>query len=174
MAGAGYCEHGIALDWPCEACEFKPCVIVYDDPKRTEMLLRDCSVVWTHPGSDPNTDLGYDMETGELVAIRYYGDVSKRKGLREGSHMSAAAEIITAEIIKEQIEPRDKRIAELEARLVEVAHAYDVTFKRRVELENALLNITHRDSTSGAIRNSYAEGADLREYVPILETVHKG
>lgn len=31
------------------------------------------------------------------------------------------------------------RIAELEARCAEIAHAYDVTFKRRTELELALL-----------------------------------
>lgn len=31
------------------------------------------------------------------------------------------------------------RIAELEARLAEVSHAYDVTFKRRTELELAIL-----------------------------------
>jgi len=32
-----------------------------------------------------------------------------------------------------------KRIAELEARCAEIAHAYDVTFKRRTELELAML-----------------------------------
>lgn len=32
-----------------------------------------------------------------------------------------------------------ERIAELEARLADVAHAYDVTFKRRTELELAIL-----------------------------------
>jgi len=37
------------------------------------------------------------------------------------------------------LDRRDRRIAELEARLKEVAHAYDVTFKRRVDLEIALL-----------------------------------
>lgn len=58
---------------------FKPCVIVFDDPKRTEIILRDCSIVWTSPANDPNTDLGHDMVTGELVAMRYYGDVSVRK-----------------------------------------------------------------------------------------------
>jgi len=31
------------------------------------------------------------------------------------------------------------RIAELEARCAEIAHAYDVTFKRRTELELAML-----------------------------------
>lgn len=36
-------------------------------------------------------------------------------------------------------EKADARIAELEARLAEIAHAYDVTFKRRTELELALL-----------------------------------
>lgn len=33
----------------------------------------------------------------------------------------------------------EQRIGDLEARLKEVAHAYDVTFKRRTELELAIL-----------------------------------
>lgn len=37
------------------------------------------------------------------------------------------------------IEAYVRRLAELEARLAEVANAYDVTFKRRVELEAAIL-----------------------------------
>jgi hypothetical protein len=32
-----------------------------------------------------------------------------------------------------------RRLAELEARCAEIAHAYDVTFKRRTELELAIL-----------------------------------
>ncbi len=56
---------------------FEPCVIVDDDPKTTEMVLRDCATVW-RPHM-VGVDLGYDMESGELVAIRIYGDVSKRK-----------------------------------------------------------------------------------------------
>lgn len=38
----------------------------------------------------------------------------------------------TADVLRE-------RIAELEARCAEIAHAYDVTFKRRTELELAIL-----------------------------------
>ncbi len=40
---------------------------------------------------------------------------------------------------KEQRDAAEARITELEARLSEVAHAYDVTFRRRVDLEAALL-----------------------------------
>ncbi len=60
--------------------EFKPCVAVFDDPKRTEVVLKDCAIVWHFP-EDVNgeVDLGYDMETGELVAVRLYGDRSKFK-----------------------------------------------------------------------------------------------
>lgn len=62
---------------------FKPCVVVFDDPLCTEIVLRDCAIVW-HPVRDvvrnpTGTEVGYDMETGELVAIRVHGDVSKRK-----------------------------------------------------------------------------------------------
>lgn len=57
--------------------EFKPCVIVFDDPKRTEMVLRDCGIVWQDTSAN-NFELGYDMETGDLVAVRIYGDVSRR------------------------------------------------------------------------------------------------
>ena len=47
---------------------FEPCVIVYDDPVRTEMILRDDTISWrAHRG---DVDVGYDMETGKLVAIR--------------------------------------------------------------------------------------------------------
>ena len=56
---------------------FESCVQVFDDPKRTEMVLRDCAIVWRSPKH--GLDLGYDMETDELVAIRVYGDVSKRQ-----------------------------------------------------------------------------------------------
>lgn len=53
------------------------------------------------------------------------------------------------------------RITELEARLAEVAHAYDVTFKRRTELELALLpfaefasNVDESGWTSGIHREA--------------------
>lgn len=59
--------------------EFKPCVIVYSDPIRTEMVLRDCATVWVEDA--PNVDLGYDIETGELVCIRVYGDVSLHRNV---------------------------------------------------------------------------------------------
>jgi len=59
--------------------EFVPCVTVLDDPKRTEMVLRDCPTIWVMPDDTHEVDLGYDMETGELVAVRVYGDRSRRK-----------------------------------------------------------------------------------------------
>ena len=59
--------------------EFVPCVVVMDDPKRTEMVLRDCATVWVIHRSIGAVEFGYDMENGELVAIRVYDDVSKRK-----------------------------------------------------------------------------------------------
>lgn len=56
---------------------FEPCVMVLDDPKRTEMVLRDCPVAWVYDLAE--VELGYDVETGELIAMRVYGDASKRK-----------------------------------------------------------------------------------------------
>lgn len=52
-------------------------VIVYDDPKRTEVVLRDRPTVWVYDMAQ--FELGYDLETGELIAVRVFGDVSKRK-----------------------------------------------------------------------------------------------
>lgn len=56
---------------------FTPYVVVLDDPKRTEMVLRDCPTVWWVQGC-LIVDLGYDMQTGELVCIRVGGDVSTK------------------------------------------------------------------------------------------------
>ena len=58
---------------------FEPCVVVLDDPKRTEMVLRDCATVWVIHDDIGGVDFGYDMETNELVAIRAYGDRSRRR-----------------------------------------------------------------------------------------------
>lgn len=61
---------------------FKPCVVVLDDPKRTEMVLRDdCLTMWAMDDGIGGAEFGYDAETGELVAIRIYADVAKRKNL---------------------------------------------------------------------------------------------
>jgi hypothetical protein len=57
---------------------FEPCVIVFDTPKRTEMLLRDCNIIWRIYAGSGNVELGYDAESGDFVAVRIYGDVSKR------------------------------------------------------------------------------------------------
>lgn len=68
----------------CDTCgapraePFQPCVIVLDDPKRTEIVLSDCATVWVIHDDIGGVDFGYDMETGELVAIRAYGDRSRR------------------------------------------------------------------------------------------------
>lgn len=64
--------------------EYVPCVIVLDDPKRTELMLRDCAVVWSFPNPQ-DFDLAYDMETGELVGMRVYADVSARSSDRRAA-----------------------------------------------------------------------------------------
>ena len=57
---------------------FKPCAIYYPDDDCTELVLADVGTVWA---SRESMDLGYDMETGELVAIRVNGDVTDRRTL---------------------------------------------------------------------------------------------
>lgn len=71
-------DRGEGTDDELLAKEFKPCVVVFDDPKRTEMVLADTAISWGFQ-VNPNVDLGHDMETGELVAIRVYGDMSRRR-----------------------------------------------------------------------------------------------
>lgn len=78
--------------------EFVPCVVVYDDPQRTEMVLRDCATAWIEDSSGP--DLGYDMEGGDLVAIRVYGDVSRREHVWSRNADLAAARRALAEFEK--------------------------------------------------------------------------
>jgi hypothetical protein len=65
-------ELGAGLDTP-----FVPCVKIHGNPKRTEMILRDTATVWVQGVA--LVDLGYDMETGELVCVRIYADVAKRE-----------------------------------------------------------------------------------------------
>lgn len=69
----GYLDDG----WLARAFEgdFEPCVIHYPEGNYTEMVLSDVATVWCSVGS---IDLGYDMETGKLVAIRIDGDVSTK------------------------------------------------------------------------------------------------
>lgn len=74
----------------------------------------ETSFGWTHP----------DCETLQAAASTLRGAPRHQPELRPVGVLSAQTE---------------NRIAELEARLAEIAHAYDVTFKRRTELELALL-----------------------------------
>lgn len=55
--------------------------------------------------------------------------------VREYKHAVVAPEMTA---MRTTINAQRERIAELEARLSEVANAYDVTFKRRAELELAI------------------------------------
>jgi hypothetical protein len=53
---------------------FKSCVIYQQDSHTTEVVLADVPTVWH---SIRDIDLGYDMDTEELVAIRVNGDVRR-------------------------------------------------------------------------------------------------
>ena len=67
----------------CETCgegEFKPCVVENNEADNTEIVLRDVATVWYFGGRDH--ELGYDMETGELVAVRVAGIVGNRSRAR--------------------------------------------------------------------------------------------
>lgn len=57
------------------------------------------------------------------------------------ANIEALAAGMNDEIIRQNavLDAYVRRIAELEARLAEVSHAYGVTFKRRTELELAIL-----------------------------------
>ena len=61
-------EYGIERD---EGRPFEPCAIFYPDAGFTEVILADVAMVWI------DDRLGYDMGTGELVAVRLPGDVTK-------------------------------------------------------------------------------------------------
>lgn len=65
----------ITSDMARQALEqrFEPCAIVFDDPKRTELVIRDCAVKWVF--HEMAVDIAYDIETNELVGVRFYGDV---------------------------------------------------------------------------------------------------
>ena len=73
-------ECGCPLVGPtCPSCNeaFVPCAVYYAETDHTEIVLRDCVTVY-HP-IGPDTEAGYDMETGELVVIRVPGDVTLAK-----------------------------------------------------------------------------------------------
>jgi len=61
--------------------EFEPCVIEHEELKFTEMVLKDCLIVWTpwkatsHMGHA--VDLGYDID-GNLVGIKIWDTVAKK------------------------------------------------------------------------------------------------
>lgn len=72
----------------CQVCgapadaPFEPRIIYYDEMRLTEFIMADVTTVWSpwrataHMGHA--IDLGYDMETGELVGVKIWDDVRKR------------------------------------------------------------------------------------------------
>lgn len=73
------CGKPRANETKCETCgarEFVPCAIEYDESAHTEIVLADVPTVWVYGGS--SHELGYDMETGALVAVRVPGLVATR------------------------------------------------------------------------------------------------
>lgn len=55
----------------------KPCAFYNYEADFTEVVLRDCATIYQPTGAD--TEVGYDMKTGDLVVVRLPGDVTKRK-----------------------------------------------------------------------------------------------
>lgn len=85
MKNCAECHAPIREGWPAdwlarqleELPDFKPCVHEHREaPCYTEMMLRDTGVVW-RDAVGRSVELGYDMETGELVSIRVAGSVSQ-------------------------------------------------------------------------------------------------
>ena len=68
----------MGLDTP-----FKPCAIFSAETGVTEFVAEDVAIVWCY---HDDVDLGYDMETGRLVAVRINGDVTTRDALRNSKH----------------------------------------------------------------------------------------
>lgn len=65
------------------AKEFVPRATYLPDADMTELVTRDCAVVWSRMRYS-EAELGHDMETGELVAIRLFnGDYTKRRKARK-------------------------------------------------------------------------------------------
>jgi hypothetical protein len=62
-----------------EMGEFKPCVVYFEGVRLTQMLLQDAAIVWVPwrgtSGMGHAVDLGYHMETGELIGIQIWDDV---------------------------------------------------------------------------------------------------
>ena len=57
---------------------FEPSVAYDGDRDCTEMIIRDCVIVWRLCRFSED-ELGYDMKTGELIAIRLAnGDFTKK------------------------------------------------------------------------------------------------
>ena len=74
----GECGLPRVNEGPCQNCwpPFKPCVVENIEAAHTEIVLYDVPTVWVYGGVDH--ELGYDMETGALVAVRVSGLVAKR------------------------------------------------------------------------------------------------
>ena len=51
---------------------FKPCAIYYPDADQTELVISDAPMFWKAYGY--GIELGYDMETKQLVAVRLFDD----------------------------------------------------------------------------------------------------
>jgi hypothetical protein len=63
--------------------EFQPCVEYNDDLRMTAVVLKDAAILWTSIGVPHFLDLGYDMETGELVGVQVWSDVRIHKQAQE-------------------------------------------------------------------------------------------
>jgi hypothetical protein len=57
-------------------------IVVLADPPRVEIVVRDAPTAWvTHSAS---VEIGYDMSTRELIAVRVWGNVTMTLPARSG------------------------------------------------------------------------------------------
>lgn len=56
---------------------FKPCVCFFKDGNFTEIVLEDTVTIWEYLPGGSGVALGYNLDN-EMIAIRVYGDVTKR------------------------------------------------------------------------------------------------
>ena len=73
------------LRWRYGIRPFRPFMAYYREIELTTIMLEDTATVWSplERGRAHFVDLGYDMETGRLVGVNVWADVSTCGGLDE-------------------------------------------------------------------------------------------
>ena len=64
---------------PALAEPFEPCAVFYPEGNYTELLVEEAPIVWRALPREELIDMGFDMKTGKLIAVRISGRHEKRK-----------------------------------------------------------------------------------------------